>query len=69
MSPHVQEQVQHTVDLVTSSPATVTSVGGATAIIIANAPIVIQGLTIAVLSAQLIAWVYKGYRWFKNNNK
>ena len=68
MSEHVQEQVQRAVDIATSSPATVGTVGTGVAAITTNLPLLIQILTALVLMAQLVAWCYRGYKWWKKKN-
>lgn len=67
MSQAAQEQVQHIVDNVTSSPATAAGVTAGATAVIANLPVLIQALTAFVLLCQAVAWVYKGYKKIKEH--
>ena len=60
---------QHTVDIVTSGPATGVTATAGFAAALANLPLAIQIVTLLVLLCQLVAWGYKFYRWVKKNNK
>ena len=65
---NAQEQVQHAVDLATSTPATGVGATAGVATVLANLPLTIQILTIVVLACQAVAWGYKFYNWYKNKD-
>ena len=65
MQDNIEQKIQQVTDLATSAPATAGSVGTGVAVVLASLPTTIQILTVLVLVCQLVAWGYKGWRWFR----
>ena len=61
----MQDTLEHTVNVATNPVVTATSVPvGVWVFLSTNITTIVGILTALVLLCQLVAWAYKGYKWF-----
>ena len=60
---NVEQVIQQVLDKVTSQTATVGAVSAGVATMVTQLPLIIQVLSVIVLSAQVVAWTYRFYKW------